>query len=80
MARRLIILVAALSGLLISGPAFAHFKLNMNVRIFHIVHGEGGLDVYLRTPRSYLVAGLVGPPGADGLPARLALFGSLAAI
>lgn len=54
---------------LLSQPALAHFKLNQNVRVHHVVHSEGGLDVYLRLPMSYVVAELVGPKGLDGLPA-----------
>ena len=47
----------------------AHFNLNQNVRIHHVVHANDGLDVYLRMPMSYLVAGLVGPEDQDGIPA-----------
>ena len=66
--------LAVLAGLLFvavlgAQHATAHFKLNLNVRIFHVVHSDGATDIYLRTPMSYLVAGLVGPTGADGLPA-----------
>ncbi len=49
--------------------AKAHFNLNQNVRIHHVAHSEDGLDVYVRLPMPYLVAELVGPTGADGLPA-----------
>ncbi|MGV6803127.1 MAG: HupE/UreJ family protein [Ruegeria sp.] len=49
--------------------ANAHFNLNQNVRIHHVAHSEHGLDVYVRLPMPYLVAELVGPKGADGLPA-----------
>ncbi|SFB72982.1 HupE/UreJ family protein [Tropicimonas isoalkanivorans] len=66
---RLLIPALALLSLLVSGAAWAHFKLNLNVRVFHIVHSEAGLDVYLRTPMAYLVADKLGPIGADGLPA-----------
>ncbi|WP_170328561.1 HupE/UreJ family protein [Ruegeria arenilitoris] len=48
--------------------AKAHFNLNQNVRIHHVVHSEDGLDVYLRLPMPYVVAELVGPEGPDGLP------------
>ncbi|CUK09503.1 hypothetical protein RUE5091_03186 [Ruegeria denitrificans] len=54
---------------LLCQPAFAHFKLNQNVRVHHVTHSADGIDVYLRMPMSYLVAELVGPEGADGLPA-----------
>jgi hypothetical protein len=54
---------------LLCQPALAHFKLNQNVRLHHVLHSEDGLDVYLRMPMSYAVADLVGPEGPDGLPA-----------
>ena len=53
---------------LLAAPAGAHFLLNLNVRILHVEHLSDGIRVYLRTPMPYLVAGLVGPAGADGLP------------
>jgi hypothetical protein len=65
--RQILIVLALLTGLTTSS-AQAHFKLNQNVRIYHVVHTDQGLDVYLRTPMSYLVAGLIGPMAADGLP------------
>jgi len=49
-------------------PAGAHFLLNLNVRILHVEHLSDGLKIYLRTPMPYLVAGRIGPVGADGLP------------
>ena len=49
-------------------PVSAHFLLNLNVRILHVEHLADGLRVYLRTPMPYLVAGRVGPVGANGLP------------
>ena len=55
--------------ILAASSVFAHFKLNLNVRVHHVLHSEDGLDVYLRMPMSYVVAGLVGPEGTDGLPA-----------
>ena len=62
-------LVLAMVGtLLVAGPASAHFLLNLNVRVLHVVHLADGMRVYLRTPMPYLVAGEVGPEGADGLP------------
>lgn len=65
--RLLVVLCTLLVGLS-AAPSQAHFKLNQNVRIHHVVHSDDGLDVYLRMPMSYLVAELVGPEGADGLP------------
>ncbi|MCZ6862149.1 MAG: HupE/UreJ family protein [Alphaproteobacteria bacterium] len=49
-------------------PASGHFLLNLNVRILHVEHLADGLSVYMRTPMPYLVAGRVGPIGANGLP------------
>jgi hydrogenase/urease accessory protein HupE len=53
---------------LISGPATAHFLLNLNTRIIHVEHLSDGLRVYMRVPMPYLVANLVGPEQANGLP------------
>lgn len=50
-------------------PASGHFLLNLNVRIFHVEHLDDGLRIRVRMPMPYLVAGLVGPVGEDGLPA-----------
>ena len=44
----------------------AHFKLNLNIRIFHIEHHDDGVDVFMRLPMPYLVASLLGPEHADG--------------
>jgi hypothetical protein len=55
-------------GILGAGTGIAHFKLNLNVRIFHLVHDEGTLDLYFRTPMAYLVADKLGPVGPDGMP------------
>ncbi|PRY26943.1 HupE/UreJ protein [Aliiruegeria haliotis] len=66
--KRLLTLLIALLSFTVSDVAWAHFTLNLNVRIFHVVHGPEGLDIYLRTPMSYLVADKLGPVGADGLP------------
>lgn len=67
--KRLFILLLALLPFALSSAAWAHFKLNLNVRIFHILHTEDGLEVYFRTPMSFLVADKLGPLGTDGLPA-----------
>lgn len=69
MFRTLALIVAMLVSIPLAGVAFGHFKLNLNVRIFHVVHTDDGLDIFLRTPMAYLVAGLVGPEDANGLPA-----------
>ena len=66
--RRFVGMSVLLLALLLGGAAIAHFKLNLNVRIFHVVHGEDGLDIYFRTPMPYLVADKTGPMGPNGLP------------
>jgi len=48
--------------------AFAHFKLNLNVRILHVEHLSDGLNIYMRLPMPYLVAHLLGKVGENGLP------------
>ena len=48
--------------------ASTHFKLNLNVRIFHVEHLSDGLNVYLRLPMPYLVAHLLGEIDENGLP------------
>ena len=50
-------------------PSFAHFNLNLNVRIIHVEHQSDGMNIYLRLPMPYLVADLLGDVGDDGLPA-----------
>ena len=49
-----------------TGISNAHFKLNLNIRIFHITHHSDGIDVYVRVPMPYLVASLLGPEQPDG--------------
>jgi hydrogenase/urease accessory protein HupE len=49
-------------------PSSAHFKLNLNVRIFHVEHLSDGLNVYMRLPMPYLVAHLLGEVDENGLP------------
>ena len=48
--------------------AAAHFKLNLNVRIFQVEHLSDGLNVYMRLPMPYLVAHLLGEIDENGLP------------
>ncbi len=57
-----------LLSLILFTTASAHFKLNLNVRIFHVEHLDDGLNVYMRLPMPYLVAHLLGDIDADGLP------------
>lgn len=68
MKRSTLFVVLLVFGLVGASSGIAHFKLNLNVRIFHLVHGEGSLDLYFRTPMAYLVADKLGQSGPDGLP------------
>jgi len=52
-----------------AGPVWAHFLLNLNVRVIHVDHLDDGLRVYLRLPMPYLVADRLGAVGPNGLPA-----------
>jgi HupE/UreJ protein len=67
---RFIIWLALFVALSILGitTASAHFKLNLNVRIFHVEHLSNGLNVYMRLPMPYLVAHLLGEADENGLP------------
>jgi len=60
------VLLLFLCALLVPLISHAHFKLNLNIRIFHISHHDDGADLYLRVPMPYLVASLLGPEQADG--------------
>ena len=62
----MILCVIAVCGF--AGSAYAHFLLNLNVRILHVEHLADGIRVYLRTPMPYLVAARMGPIGSDGQP------------
>ena len=48
--------------------SFSHFKLNANIRLFHIVHEENQIRVLARTPLAYLIADKLGSIQEDGLP------------
>ena len=48
------------------GGASAHFLLNVNIRVFHVVHEQGRVRLLVRTPMAYLVADKLGPEAADG--------------
>ena len=60
------VFLLALCFLFIPLTSQAHFKLNLNIRIFHIDHNDEGVDLYLRVPMPYLVASLLGPEQPDG--------------
>lgn len=50
-------------------PASAHFLLNVNIRVFHVVHEEDRMRLLIRLPMPYLVADKLGPESADGIRA-----------
>ena len=52
-----------------AGAASAHFLLNVNIRVFHVVHERDRVRLLVRTPMAYLVADKLGPEAADGTPA-----------
>ena len=51
--------------LLASAVCHAHFNLNANIRVFHVVHTNEGLEVLVRMPTPYFLAELVEEQG-DG--------------
>ena len=46
--------------------ASAHFLLNVNIRVFHVVHERDRIRLLVRLPMPYLVADKLGPEAADG--------------
>ena len=63
-------LVAAASGVAVlaafSATASAHFLLNVNIRVFHVVHERDRIRLLVRLPMPYLVADKLGAEAADG--------------
>lgn len=51
-----------------AADAAAHFLLNVNIRVIHVVHQSDGLRLLVRLPMPYLVADKTGPVDAAGLP------------
>ena len=49
--------------------SFSHFKLNANIRLYHIVHEDGQIRLLARMPLAYLIADKLGSIQEDGLPA-----------
>ena len=47
---------------------FAHFLLNVNIRVFHVVHEAERIRLLVRMPMPYLVADKLGPADAEGVP------------
>ncbi len=62
------LLAGLLSGLLmlLTSPAYAHFQLNVNIRIVHVEHVNDGLLMYLRVPTPYVLAQHLGEAQQDG--------------
>lgn len=50
----------------IPGTASAHFLLNVNIRVFHVVHEPDRVRLLVRLPMPYLVADKLGPETSDG--------------
>ena len=46
--------------------ASAHFLLNVNIRVFHVVHEPDRIRLLVRIPMPWLVADKLGPETADG--------------
>ena len=61
-------LVLACGLLLFAADTSAHFLLNVNIRVIHVVHQPDGLRLLVRLPMPYLVADKTGPVDAAGLP------------
>ena len=57
-------LVAAFASF--AGPVSAHFLLNVNIRVFHVVHERGQIRLLVRLPMPWLVADKLGPETAGG--------------
>ena len=50
----------------VTGPASAHFLLNVNIRVIHVVHERDRIRLLVRLPMPWLVADKLGPETADG--------------
>jgi len=51
---------------LLASSVYAHFQLNVNIRIAHVEHVKDGLLVYLRLPTPYVLAQHLGDEQEDG--------------
>ena len=49
-----------------AATASAHFNLNVNIRVIHVVHEQGRMRLLVRLPMPYLVADKLGPGTAGG--------------
>ena len=50
----------------LSSTASAHFLLNVNIRVFHVVHEPDRIRLLVRIPMPWLVADKLGPETVDG--------------
>jgi len=50
----------------VAGTASAHFLLNVNIRVFHVVHEPHRMRLLVRLPMPYLVADKLGSETTDG--------------
>ena len=46
--------------------SFSHFKLNANIRLYHVVHEDGQIRLLARMPLAYLIADKLGSIQEDG--------------
>jgi hypothetical protein len=58
------VVLASLVFLFLAAPATAHFRLNTNLRIFHIERLESGVRIYLRLPTPLVYARELAAAGA----------------
>ncbi len=52
--------------MLLTVSVYAHFQLNVNIRIAHVEHVKNGLVMYLRLPTPYVLAQHLGEEQEDG--------------
>lgn len=65
----LILVLLSFTSLLWYTSSFSHFKLNANIRLYHVVHEDGQIRLLARMPLAYLIADKLGSIQEDGLPA-----------
>ena len=67
--RILILILLSFSCLFWYTKSFSHFKLNANIRLYHVVHEDSQIRLLARMPLAYLIADKLGSIQKDGLPA-----------
>ena len=65
----LVLVLLSFTSLLWYTSSFSHFKLNANIRLYHVVHEDGQIRLLARMPLAYLIADKLGSIQEDGLPA-----------